>query len=167
MVLTEDQTPRRSTLSNIPKRPNFIADAKVRVMSKAATSSPIVTWLVLSLALFSGLVCGLGHGQLMAAFVFPSSLSRAMSSMADCGNHGHALHPTALPDNQSSSPVPLHVHGDAGSTWVFASKLFLALALSVTGWWLGHSGDRYRRRLPSVPPNAGHFVLIAHSHQAP
>lgn len=142
-------------------------DAKVCIMTKAATPFRVVAWLVLSLVLFGGLACSLGHGRLLAAYVLPAPVSQAMSSRPDCGDHRHMENQAAISDHQPNSRVPLHIHEGADSTCVFAGTLLLALALSALGWWLGRSGDRHRRRLPPRSSYTCHHVLIALNPQAP
>jgi len=107
--------------------------------------------MLLACILLNGLVCALGHGQMLARFTLP-----VLPPLAQAHEHHHGLHAqgdmagmhASLPGGSVTTLSPT---GDC----VFAATLFLATLAAVVLQWLLRPGDPHRPRYQSaLPPPA-------------
>jgi hypothetical protein len=119
-----------------------------------------LAWMLLACILLNGLVCALGHGQMLARFTLP------LPSPATQGHeHHHLQAPTTQGDMAGmhaglpgGSLTTLSPTGDC----VFAATLFLAILLAIVLHWLLRPSDPHRRRYPGAlppPPRASRSTL--------
>ena len=121
-----------------------------------------LAWMLLACILLNGLVCALGHGQMLARFTQP--LLPAASA-----EHAHHHHDT-LPMHAQTDMAGMHARLPGGSVTtlsptgdcVFAATLLLVTLASIVLKWLLRPGDPHRRRYRGVlppPPRASRSTL--------
>ncbi|MDR6235836.1 hypothetical protein [Pseudomonas oryzihabitans] len=121
-----------------------------------------LAWMLLACILLNGLVCALGHGQMLARFTLP--LLPAASTA-----HAHHHH-DAQPLHAQADMAGMHANLPAGSATtlsptgdcVFAATLLLATLIFVVLQWLLRPGDPHRRRYHGAlppPPRASRSTL--------
>ncbi|MFC8749226.1 hypothetical protein ACN429_17000 [Pseudomonas oryzihabitans] len=120
-----------------------------------------LAWMLLACILLNGLVCALGHGQMLARLTLPVS-----PPLAQTHEHHHGLHAQTAQDDMAGmhaglpggSVTALSPTGDC----VFAATLFLATLAAVVLQWLLRPGDPHRPRYQSAlppPPRARRSTL--------
>ncbi|MBA1257869.1 MULTISPECIES: hypothetical protein [Pseudomonas] len=120
-----------------------------------------LAWMLLACILLNGLVCALGHGQMLARLTLPVS-----PPLAQGHEHHHGLHAQTAQDDMAGmhaglpggSVTTLSPTGDC----VFAATLFLATLAAVVLQWLLRPGDPHRPRYQSAlppPPRARRSTL--------
>ncbi len=112
-----------------------------------------LAWMLLACILLNGLVCALGHGQMLARFTQPLPPSGVQA-------HAHHHHDAqALPMTADMAGMHAQVPGGSVTTLsptgdcVFAATLLLITLAAVVLQWLLRPSDPHRRRyLSTLPP---------------
>ena len=122
--------------------------------------------MLLACILLNGLVCALGHGQMLARLTLP-----ALPLSTQVHEHHQGAQSQAAQDDMAGmhaglpggSITTLSPTGDC----VFAATLFLATLLAIALQWLLRPGDPHRRRYQSALPPPPRAYRSALHPQAP
>jgi len=106
-----------------------------------------LAWMLLACILLNGLVCALGHGQMLARFTLP-----VLPPAIQAHEHHHGAQPqddmagmhAGLPGGSVTTLSPT---GDC----VFAATLLRVTLLAVVLQWLLRPGDPHRRHYRGAP----------------
>ncbi len=136
------------------------------VMKTVRSPRASLAWMLLACILLNGLVCALGHGQMLARFTQPVP-SPALQA--------HAHHHDAQPQGSLGDMAGMHAGLPGGSVTtlsptgdcVFAATLFLATLLAIVLRWLLRPGDPHRRRHQGALPPPRRAWRCALHPQAP
>ena len=111
-----------------------------------------LAWLLLVCILSNGLVCALGHGQMLARFTQPLPPSDIQAQV----HHHHVAQAKA--DQTEMAGMHAGIAGGSITTLsptgdcVFAATLFLVLLAAIALQWLRRPGDPHRRHYRGALP---------------
>lgn len=119
-----------------------------------------LAWMLLACILLNGLVCALGHGQMLARLTLP-----VLPPLTQVHEHHHGLHAQTVEGDMAAMhaglPGSISTLSPTGDC-VFAATLFLATLLTIILQWLLRPGDPHCRRYQSAlppPPRARRSTL--------